>query len=84
VTRLEGAREEAIHNLKESQKQKQTAEGSRELLDKIRSETEDKINNRKKEIEELEKLEKLVRPEREVKLGDPRQQQRSGQEDLLS
>ena len=81
MTRLEGAREEAIHNLKESQKQKQTAEGSRELLDKIRSETEDKINNRKKEIEELEKL---VRPEREVKLGDPRQQQRSGQEDLLS
>ena len=81
MTRLEGAREEAMHNLKEAQKQKQTAEGSRELLDKIRSETEDKINNRKKEIEELEKL---VRPEREVKLGDPRQQQRSGQEDLLS
>ena len=81
MTRLEGAREEAMHNLKEAQKQKQTAEGSRELLDKIRSETEDKINNRMKEIEELEKL---VRPERKVKLGDPRQQQRSGQEDLLS
>jgi len=64
--------------LQEAQTQKKTAEGSRDLLDKIRNETEEKIKGRKKEIEELKTQ---ARPEREVKLGDPRQQQRSGQDD---
>ena len=68
VTRLENARNEALHNLQEAQTQKKTAEGSRDLLDKIRNETEEKIKGRQKEIEELKTQ---ARPEREVKLGDP-------------
>ena len=78
VAQLESARKDAEQRLKEAKKQQETTAGSRDLLDKIRSETEEKIKDRKKEIEELEKM---AAAEREVKSNDPRHQRRPDQGD---
>ena len=71
VALLESARKDAEQRLKEAHKQQETTAGSRDLLDKIRSETEAKIKDRK---EEIEALEKLAASAREVKSNDSHQQ----------